>query len=140
MGNFQIEYKRPEGIYQSAAFSQAITVSGNSKTIYIGGQNAVNAQGEIIGKNDLALQTKQIIENIKIILAAEQATFNDVIKLNIYLVQGCDPQIGFRAFQEVLGALENPPLITVLFVAGLTNPAFLLEIDGIAVVEDRTGS
>lgn len=137
MGNFKVEHKRPEGMYNSSVFSQAIAVSGNSKTIYIGGQNAVNAQGEVIGKNDLALQTKQIIENIKFILSTEQATFNNVVKLNIYLVQGCDPRIGMSAFQEILGTLKNPPLITVLFVAGLANPAFLIEIDGIAVVEDK---
>lgn len=124
-------------MYVSPIFSQAITVSGNSKTIYIGGQNSINAHGDIIGKNDLALQTKQIIENIKLILATEQATFKDVIKLNIYLVRGSDPQIGYGAFREVIGTLKNPPLITVLFVAELANPEFLVEIDGIAVVEDK---
>lgn len=137
MIKLKVEHINHDGIYQSPVFSQAIAVSGNCKTIYIGGQNAVDANGGIVGKNDLALQTKQIIENIKRILAAQQATFDDVIKLNIYLVQGCDPRIGLGAFQEVLGALKNPPLITVLFVAGLANPAFLIEIDGIAVVEEK---
>lgn len=137
MSEFKVEHKNPDGLHKSPFFSQAITVSGHSKTIYIGGQNAVNECGELIGPNDLALQTKQILHNIKVILDSEQATFDDIVKLNIYLVQGCDPRIGLGAFQEAVGTLKHPPLITVLFVAGLANPNSLIEIDGIAVVEDK---
>jgi enamine deaminase RidA (YjgF/YER057c/UK114 family) len=137
MGNFSVEHKNPDGLFKSPVFSQAITVSGRSKTIYIGGQNAVNRQGEIVGKDDLALQTKQILENIQVILSSEGASLKDLIKMNIYMVQGCDPRAGLGAFREVMGDLKNPPIITVLFVAGLANPNFLIEIDGIAVVEDK---
>lgn len=82
------------------------------------------------------LQTKQALENIKIALASENATFHDVIKLNIYMVDGCDPAVGLKAFKETVGELENHPLITVLKVAGLANPLCLIEIDAIAVVEE----
>lgn len=136
MGSFKVEYLNPEGLHKSPFYSQAAVVRGNAKTIYIGGQNAVNAQGEIVGPGDLARQVGQIVENIRTILAAESATFDDVIRLNIYLTQGCDPRVGLAAFLEAVGKLKNPPLITVLFVAGLASPAFLAEIDGVAVVED----
>ena len=53
------------------------------------------------------------------------------------MVQGCDPSVGLGAFQEVLSDLKNPPLITVLFVMGLAHSDCLIEIDGIAVVEDK---
>jgi len=76
------------------------------------------------------------LENIKIALASENATFHDVIKLNIYMVDGCDPAVGLKAFKETVGELENHPLITVLKVAGLANPLCLIEIDAIAVVEE----
>ena len=137
MNNFRVKHVTSEELYKAPFFSQAITVSGDSKTIYIGGQNALNVDGEIIGKDDLALQVKQTLHNIQMILDSQNATFNDLVKLNIYLVQGCDPQIGFGTFQEVVGPMGNPPLITVLFVSGLANPQFLIEIDGIAVVEEK---
>lgn len=73
------------------------------------------------------------MENIKIALASENATFNDVIKMNIYMVEGCDAAAGFKVFKEIVGELKNPPLITVLKVAGLANPLALIEIDAIAV-------
>ncbi len=136
MGGFSKEHLNPEGLFRSPAFSQAVTVRGPAKTIYIGGQNAVNARGEIIGTGDLKAQTRQILENIRVILDAEGATFQDLVKLNIYLVQGTDPSVGFAAFQEVAGPLNPPPLVTAVFVAALGNPAFLTEIEGVAVVED----
>lgn len=92
----------------------------------------------MVGKDNFELQTKQALENIKIALASENATFNDVVKLNIYMVEGCDPAVGLKAFMETIGEMEKPPLITVLKVAGLANPLCLIEIDAIAVVEDRS--
>ncbi|WP_339296743.1 RidA family protein [Paenibacillus sp. FSL W7-1279] len=85
-----------------------MTVSGRAKTIYIGGQNAINSKGELIGNDDLELQTKQALHNIKTILAAENASFADLVKLNIYLVNGSDPLIGYKALQEMAGSLDNP--------------------------------
>lgn len=137
MSSFKVKHNNPKGLFDSKFYSQVVTVSGKAKTIYIGGQNAINAEGQLVGEGDFALQTKQALENIKIALASENATFNDVIKLNIYMVEGCDPAVGFKAFQETVGALEKPPLITVLKVAGLANPKYLVEIDAIAVVEDK---
>lgn len=137
MSNFKMEHKNPEGLFVSKAFSQAITVSGRAKTIYIGGQNAVNSQGELVGAGDLELQTKQALTNIATILASENASFANLVKLNIYLLSGCDPRIGYKAFQEVAGILEHPPLVTVLFVPEFARPSCLLEIDGIAVMEEE---
>ncbi|WP_454055550.1 RidA family protein [Clostridium sp. Marseille-Q7071] len=58
--------------------------------MYIGGQNATNSKGELIGVGDLELQTKQALNNIVTILASENASFANLVKLNIYLFSGCD--------------------------------------------------
>ena len=137
MSVFKVEHNNPEGLFVSSAFTQAITVSGNAKTIYISGQNATNSNGELIGTGDLELQTKQALNNIATILASENASFADLVKLNIYLLNGCDPRVGYQAFQEVVGLLDKPPLVTVLIVAGFARPGCLVEIDGIAVIEDK---
>jgi len=138
MSKFEVKHSNPEGLFKSKVYSQVVTVRGNAKTIYIGGQNAINSEGRLVGKDNFELQTKQALENIKIALASENATFNDVVKLNIYMVEGCDPAVGLKAFMETIGEMEKPPLITVLKVAGLANPLCLIEIDAIAVVEDRS--
>ena len=129
-----VEYIGPDGLHRNPAFSQVVVVPANSRTVYIGGQNAVDSSGEIIGKGDIGLQAKQIFKNLESALSAVGARIDSVIKWNVYVVQGQSPRPGFEEFQRVWGHRPNPPLITVLFVAGLANPAFLMEIDAIAII------
>jgi enamine deaminase RidA (YjgF/YER057c/UK114 family) len=132
--NEKITHINPEGLMKSPAFSQIVTTHGNGTTIHIGGQNAVNAQGEIIGQGDLAKQTEQVLQNLQIALKACNATFENLVKLTIYIMQGQDPAVGFQASQKFFTDLQNPPAITGVLVAGLANPDFLVEIDAVAFV------
>jgi len=134
--NNQVEHINPTGLIRNSAFSQIVTTHGNGKTVYIGGQNAVNGQGEIVGKNDIGLQTQQVMENVQIALLACDATFENLIKLSIYVVQGNDLRTGFAASQKYLAGLVNPPTISVLIVSGLANPDFLVEIEAIAFIPE----
>lgn len=108
----QVQYINPDGLSKNPAFSQIVTTQGSGKTIYIGGQNAVTAQREIVGKGDISQQTEQVMKNIQTALAASGATFDNLVKLTIHLVQGQDLYRGFQASQKYLGGLKNPPAIT----------------------------
>ena len=132
----EVQYINPDGLHKNPAFTQVVTVTGPVKTVYIGGQDAVDASGAIVGKGDLRAQTEQILKNIQEALSAAGAQPEHVIKWNIYVVQGQSVQEGYAAFQNVWGNLPNPPIITVVFVAGLGHPDFLAEIDAIAVVPE----
>lgn len=116
-------------------YSHAISVTGNHRTIYIGGQNSINEKGELIGKNDLKKQTEQVLVNIEKVLEAIGAKLENVVKFGIFLVQGLNPQAGFQAFQQKWQG-RNLPAITVVFVAGLGNTEWLVEIEAIAVVPE----
>lgn len=128
----QMEHINPDGLIKNPVFSQIITTEGNGKTIYIGGQNAVNRNGEIVGKDDILQQTEQVMENLEIALKSCAVNFENLVKLNIHIVQGQNAYGAFQVSQKFLGQNTNPPVITVLYVAGLINPEFLLEIDAIA--------
>ncbi|MEL1244545.1 RidA family protein [Flavobacterium sp. DGU11] len=130
------QFINPDGMMKSPAFSQVVTTSGNGKTIYIGGQNAVNEKGETIGKGDIAAQTEQIMKNIGVALEACGAGFKDIIKMNIYITQGQDIRKGFEASQKYLGSNANPPIVTALFVSGMGNPDYLLEVEAVAFVNE----
>ena len=132
----EVQYINPDGLHKNPAFTQVVTVTGPVKTVYIGGQDAVDASGAIVGKGDLRAQTEQILKNIQEALSAAGAQPEHVIKWNIYVVQGQSVQEGYAAFQNVWGNLPNPPIITVVFVAGLGHPDFLAEVDAIAVVPE----
>jgi enamine deaminase RidA (YjgF/YER057c/UK114 family) len=129
-----VEHLNPETLHHNPAFTQAVAVSGAVKTVYIGGQNAVDASGAIVGQGDIGAQTEQVMHNIQAALAAAGASLEHVIKWNVYLLQGQPLQPGFEVFQRVWGRRPNPPTISAVMVAGLANPDFLLEIDAIAVV------
>jgi enamine deaminase RidA (YjgF/YER057c/UK114 family) len=131
-----VQHLNPDGMSKNPAFSQAVIVTGSAKTIYIGGQDAVDASGAIVGKGDLKAQTEQIFKNLQIVLAAAGAGLEHVVKWNIYVVQGQPLQPGFEVFQKVWGKRPNPPAISSFYVAELANPDFLCEIDAIAVVPD----
>ena len=131
-----VQYLNPDGLPKNPAFTNVVTVTGLVKTVYIGGQDAVDASGAIVGKGNLKAQTEQILKNIQAALAAAGAQPEHVIKWTIYVVQGQSVQDGFAAFQSVWGNPPNPPVITVAFVAGLGHPDFLAEIDAIAVVPE----
>ena len=132
-----IEYLSPDGLHKNPAFSQVVVTQGEALTVYVGGQNAVNSSGEIIGKGDIGEQAEQIFKNLEIALSAAGARLENVVKWNVYLVQGQSPQPAFEVFRRVWGNRTNPPLVTVLVVSGLANPDFLLEIDAIAVIPDK---
>lgn len=132
-----IEHINPNGLSKNPSFSQVVTTQGNGKTIYIGGQDAVNAEGEIIGKGDITAQTEQVMKNLQIALSACGATFDNLVKLSIYMVQGQNIQSGFQISQKYFGKLKDPPVISVLVVAGLANPDFLVEIDATAFIPEK---
>jgi len=129
-----VQHLNPDGLHKNPAFSQAVVVTGNAKTVYVGGQNAVDASGKIVGKGDIQAQSEQALKNLETALAAGGAKLEHVIKWNVYIVHGQSPVPGFEAFRRAWGDRPNPPAITVLFAAGLANPDFLVEIDAIAVV------
>ncbi len=132
----QIQHINPDGLSKNPAFSQIVTTQGNGKTVYIGGQDAVNTQGEIVGKGNIAIQTEQVMKNLQIALSACGATFENLVKLSIYVVQGQDMRSGFQASQNFLDNLTNPPAISVLIVSGLANSDFLVEMEATAFVPE----
>ena len=129
-----VQHLNPDTLARNPAFTQAVVVTGAVKTIYIGGQDAVDAAGSIIGKGDIKAQVEQVMHNLQAALAAAGAGIEHVIKWNVYLVQGQPLQPGFEVFQRVWGRRPNPPTISGVMVVGLAHPDFLLEIEAVAVV------
>lgn len=127
----KITHLNPEGLHKNPAFSQAVVVEGPAKMVYIGGQNAVSADGAIVGR-DLATQSEQALKNVLGVLSALGATQENVVKLTIYVVQGGELPQAFAAAQKVWG--RHATAISVLVVAGLANPEFLVEVDAVAAI------
>jgi len=130
----RVEFLNPDGLSRNPAFSNVAVVSGRVRTIYIGGQDAVDAEGNIVGIGDIAAQTEQVLRNLRTALAAANAGPEHVVKWSVFIVDGQDFRSGYAAFQRVWGDRPNPPVITAAVVKGLAHPDFLVEMDAIAVV------
>ncbi len=69
----RVELLNPDGLSRNPAFSQVAVVSGPVRTVYVGGQDAVSADGTIVGVGDIAAQTRQVLTNLETALHAAGA-------------------------------------------------------------------
>lgn len=125
----------PDSMHKNPAFTQVATVSNPKTWIFVGGQNGVDKSGKVVGK-DIASQSAQAYRNLITALEAAGASLNDVFKLTIYMVQGQDLRAGFAAVQEIQKEQGEvaPPTVSMMMVAGLANPDYLIEIEAVAAV------
>lgn len=124
---------RPEGLVRSPAFSHVAVVPPGATTIYVGGQNAVDAAGSLVGAGDVAAQSIRALANVRTALAAAGATLADVVQWSVLLVDGVDVGAAYRAIGSEL-ASDDPALVTAALVAGLGVPGALVEISAVAAI------
>ncbi len=119
----------PANFHQAGGYSHAIKV-GN--TVYVSGQMGIGEDNTLV-PGGFEVQAKQALENLKRVLEAAGASFKDVVKLNTYVTA-----MEFMPVYQRLrrNYLSDPlPASTLVQVAGLGLPEFLIEIEAIAVVE-----
>jgi enamine deaminase RidA (YjgF/YER057c/UK114 family) len=129
-----VEYVNPEGMHKNRAFTQVVVATNPTKTVYIGMQNAVSPQGEIVGKGDIAAQTEQTLKNIEMCLAAAGAGPEHLVSWSIYVQHGQPMAPAIEVGMRWWGNRPNPPANTVIFVPAFSPPDFLIGIEALAVV------
>jgi enamine deaminase RidA (YjgF/YER057c/UK114 family) len=130
----RIEYLKPQGLFNVPSFSQVTTAQGG-KLVFVSGQVAWDAQGKPV-PGDLEAQTRLTYENLKIALAAAGASFDDVVKMTVF-VKDLDTA-KWRTISQVRSqylSRERPPASTMIGVTGLVFPELLIEIEAYAVVD-----
>lgn len=119
----------PPEMHRSATFAQGVIIP-SGRTIYVGGQNGVDSDGQLAG--GIEAQTTQALRNLLTVLAAAQSGPEHVAKLTIYLTASVDVQDAFAASAATWG--KHRTAITVLIVAGLALPGALVEVDAVALI------
>ena len=117
-----------------AGYSQVVEVRGG-RTLYISGQVAMDASGNVVGSGDFTAQVKQVFANLKARLDEAGASFNDVVKLSFYLLDSTNLQT-VRDVRDAYVNREHPPASTLVVVKQLFRPELLIEVDAIAVTKD----
>jgi len=132
-----VELLNPDGLPKPQVYSQVGIASG-SRTVYLSGQVARTADGTPVGPGDLGAQAEQALRNVHTALAAAGATFDDIAKVTIYVVDLDEAKLrqlvdGLLRAAGELGVDPVKPL-TLLGVAALAEADLLVEIEAIAVL------
>jgi enamine deaminase RidA (YjgF/YER057c/UK114 family) len=132
----QISFINPPELCPTFGWTHVATMTGG-KTIYVSGQVSVNERGEIVGRGDLRAQTRQAFENVRLALAAAGATFQDVVKTNLYVVGLKSDHVPIiREVRSQYVRTDHPPVSTLVGVAALVGPDWLIEIEAVAVLAE----
>jgi enamine deaminase RidA (YjgF/YER057c/UK114 family) len=114
---------RPQGY-------SAVVKAGN--TVFVSGQVAFDANGDLVGEGDFAAQAAQTFDNVEAALRAAGATMDDMTKITTFLVN-VDDYPAYAA-ERLKRFPENGPASSTVVVKALVLPELLIEIEAIAVV------
>ncbi len=133
----QHDYFNPPGLFstQGLGFTQVVK-SAPGTTIHVSGQTAWNAERKLVGGDDLGLQAKQALANLRTALEAADAGPRDVTLVRIYVVAYQPEHAGvIGPLLEAFFAGGPPPASTWIGVSALAVPGFRIEIEATAVVD-----
>lgn len=128
----------PEGLPKVDLYRQ-VSVATGSKLVFIAGQVAVDGDGATVGVGDYAAQIEQCYLNVATALAEVGASFDDVAKLTVYVVDWTADKMpllmeGISRAATKLGAHPAPPF-TGLGISALAGPDLLVEVEAVAVID-----
>ncbi|MCC7081145.1 MAG: RidA family protein [Burkholderiales bacterium] len=122
-------YQPPDSFVPAGkTYSHGVIVEAG-RFLFVAGQTARDANGNIVCKDDAAGQTRQVLENMKKVVEGAGGRMADVAKLTVFITDIRHREAVGRVRQEFFKG--DPPANTLLVVAGLADPAFLVEIEAI---------
>jgi len=125
----------PKGVFKPNAPTSLATLTKGDSVVHIGGQMPVNELGELVGKQDIEAQSIQVIKNMIAVVESEGGDAKDICRITVYLLDR-------RYLPKIMDVRkrffkEPYPTTTVVVVAGLANPDWLVEIEGTAVLSNK---
>jgi enamine deaminase RidA (YjgF/YER057c/UK114 family) len=139
-----VRYPIPNSTFPIA---QAVKVTGDSVITYLSGQvpPVINKDADPQSPQaygDVKTQTVGVLSRIKSILEGQGLGMGDVIKMQVFLVHDARAPMDFKAFMEGYtqffgGAQPNLPARSVVGIASLANPGFLVEIEVVAAKDSK---
>jgi enamine deaminase RidA (YjgF/YER057c/UK114 family) len=126
------EIIRPSGIFNSPNYSHAIKKTGTP--VFIAGQVAMDEEGNPMAEGDPGAQATGALESMKRVVEACGGTMDDIVKLTVYTTD--------LAYRAAIGNARAPffkagemPASTFIVVSSLADPRWLVEIEGVALID-----
>jgi len=126
----------PPGLTSPPTYNHVVEVNGPHRVVYIAGQTGVDKDGKMA--QGFQAQAVQVMENIKTALAAVGGSFENVVKLNSYLVDIAANQPTYRDVRaSYFSGKAALPASTSIGVPALAQAGYLIEVEAIAVLPPK---
>lgn len=135
MGSKFRETINPDTMYEPPGFSHIVIPQGK-KLVFISGQVAWDKDHQVMGKNDLAEQTKQVYRNLQLALNEVDATWDHIAKTTVYTTRPQEYETIGEVTSEFFGETP-PPAQTLVGVTALASSEFLVEIEATVVMDEK---
>jgi enamine deaminase RidA (YjgF/YER057c/UK114 family) len=123
-------------ILYGVTFERGLRVRfGDRSHLHISGTASINVKGEVLYPGDVEAQTRRTIENVRALLEAQAAALDDLAYVIVYVRNAHDFELVERVLCEELS--EKVPMIFA--EAAVCRSAWLMELEGIAIVPDKNG-
>ncbi len=103
--------------------------------LYISGMLPMDAAGELVGVGDVIRQSEQVLDNVGAVLTAAGASFDDVVRVGVYVRHMADRELINTVRRRYFG--DSRPASTLVEVSALAHPDALVEIEAVAFLADR---
>ena len=100
--------------------------------LYVAGQLPLDVKGDLVGVGDVVRQTEQVLDNVDLVLQAAGATFDDVVRVGVYLLNVADRPAVNTVRRRYFG--DARPASTLVEVSALAIPEALVEIEAVALL------
>lgn len=125
------QFINPPGMSAPRGYSYAVKRSGTP--LFVSGQVAIDAKGQLVGPGDATAQTEQVFRNLRTVVEAGGGTLADVVKLNIYVTDAAWRPAVVAARQRWFEE-GRYPASTYVVVSALALPELLVEIEAVAMI------
>lgn len=119
-------------VFDPPAYSQAVKVTGAQTLLFLSGQVAYDSKGQPAHRGDFTAQAREVLRAVKAQVEAGGGTLANVVKLNTYLTDIRHRADLIPVREEFFG--KKMPASTLVAVAALAHPDWLIEVEAIAVI------
>ena len=125
----------PQTLAQPRGFSHGILVTGG-QLLFLSGQTASNAEGQIVAPGDLVAQYEQVLRNLQTVVESAGGTMQDIVKMTIFVSDRDD----YHAHLKQLGRVHRSffgtyyPATALFEISRFFQDEALIEIEGLAVI------
>ena len=131
MARTQISNPNLPAPMRGGAYSSGVEAPAG-RTVYVSGQVAFDAEGNVVGEEDIKLQTETVLEHVKTVVEEAGGSMEDIVKVTVFITDmglyDDIHEVRRRYFEEPF------PASSMVEVSALIDTRLLIEIEAIAVL------